>query len=99
LSLLQAARAFAGIGFDRPRHLLFIVPDIDRRRVIVCLCECKTRSQTHKCVDEWMYQGKKLPHHRRIIYPASMKRDAVVAELLEIEGLLQDDTFYSNSVA
>jgi hypothetical protein len=28
-------------------NLLFIVPDIDRWRVIVCLCECKTQSQTH----------------------------------------------------
>jgi hypothetical protein len=49
----------------------------------------------------WMsgYQGKKLPHHRRIIYPASMTRDAVMVELLKIEGLLQDDAFYSNSSA
>jgi hypothetical protein len=45
-----------------------------------------------------MYQGKKLPHHRRIIYPASMTRDAIMAELLEIEGLLQNDTFYSTQV-
>jgi hypothetical protein len=42
-----------GRGFDRLRYLLFIIPDIDRmipdnrRRVIVCLCECKTQSQTH----------------------------------------------------
>jgi hypothetical protein len=28
-------------------NLLFIVADIDRWRVIVCLCECKTQSQTH----------------------------------------------------
>jgi hypothetical protein len=36
------------------------------------------------------------PRHRRIIYFAAMTRDAIVAELLEIEGLLQDDRLNDN---
>jgi hypothetical protein len=34
--------------------------------------------------------------HWRIIYSAAMTRDAIMAELLEIEGLLQDDRLNDN---
>jgi len=34
--------------------------------------------------------------HWRIIYSAAMTRDAMMAELLEIEGLLQDDRLNDN---
>ena len=36
------------------------------------------------------------PRHWRITYPAAMTRDAIMAELLEIEGLLQDDRLNDN---
>ena len=42
-----------------------------------------------------LYSGERRdfdgPRHWRITYPAAMTRDAIMAELLEIEGLLQDD--------
>ena len=44
---------------------------------------------------ELLYSGERRgfdgPRHWRITYPAAMTRDAIMAELLEIEGLLQDD--------
>ena len=38
-------------------------------------------------------RGFDRPRHRRITYSASMTRDAIMAELLEIEGILEDDRF------
>jgi hypothetical protein len=44
---------------------------------------------------ELLYSGERRgfdgPRHWRITYPAAMTRDAIMAELLEIEGLLQGD--------
>src|SRR5258707_9320706 len=39
----------------------------------------------------WEGRGFDGPRHGQIIYPGAMTRDAIMAELLEIEGLLQDD--------
>ncbi len=44
----------------------------------------------------WERRGFDGPRHWRIIYPAAMTRDAIMAELLEIEGLLQDDRLNDN---
>src|SRR5260370_39494901 len=41
-------------------------------------------------------RGFDRPCHWRIIYSVAMTRDAIMAELLEIEGLLQDDRLSDN---
>src|SRR5258705_11253513 len=43
-----------------------------------------------------LWRGFDRPRHRRITYSTSMTRDAIMAELLEIEGLLQDDRLNDN---
>ena len=58
----------------------------------LALLGCKpARGATFARVIAWERRGFDGPRHWRITYPAAMTRDAIMAELLEIEGLLQDD--------